>query len=154
VGQDPFLFNDTIRSNVLFGRNDPGEDIIKQALRKADVLDFVESLPGGLDYIVADDGMKMSGGQRQRICIARALLKNPEILLLDEATSALDHKTEEKIIETILRIVKQDGNTVIFVTHRKSAIQQADQVIEVKDGQILRLLKSPGEIPVSAEPGF
>jgi ABC-type multidrug transport system fused ATPase/permease subunit len=154
VGQDPFLFNDTIRSNVLFGRNDPGDDTIKQALRKADVLDFVESLPGGLDYIVADDGMKMSGGQRQRICIARALLKNPEILLLDEATSALDHKTEEKIIETILRIVKQDGNTVIFVTHRKSAIQRADHVIEMKDGQILRLLKSPGENPVSAEPGF
>ena len=154
VGQDPFLFNDTIRSNVLFGRNDPCDDTIKQALRKADVLDFVESLPGGLDYIVADDGMKMSGGQRQRICIARALLKNPEILLLDEATSALDHKTEEKIIETILRIVKQDGNTVIFVTHRKSAIQRADQVIEMKDGQILRLLKYPEEIPVSAEPGF
>ena len=114
----------------------------------------MESLPGGLDYIVADDGMKMSGGQRQRICIARALLKNPEILLLDEATSALDHKAEEKIIETILRIVKQDGNAVIFVTHRKSAIQRADQVIEVKDGQILRLLKSPGENPVFAEPGF
>ena len=79
----------------------------------------------------------MSGGQRQRICIARALLKNPEILLLDEATSALDHKTEEKIIETILRIVKQDGNTVIFVTHRKSAIQHADRVIEINDGEMV-----------------
>ncbi|HUH67180.1 MAG TPA: ABC transporter ATP-binding protein, partial [Syntrophales bacterium] len=150
VGQDPFLLNDTIRNNVLFGRNDPGDEIIKQALRKADVLDFVESLPGVLDYRVADDGMKMSGGQRQRICIARALLKNPEILLLDEATSALDHKTEEKIVETIMRIVKEAGNAVIFVTHRKSAIQRADQIIEMKDGQILKFLKSPGENPVSA----
>jgi ABC-type multidrug transport system fused ATPase/permease subunit len=137
VGQDPFLYNETIRNNILFGRKDPGNDAIRQALRKADVLEFVESLPGGLDFVVADDGMKMSGGQRQRICIARALLRNPEILLLDEATSALDHKTEEKIIETILRIVRQDRDTVIFVTHRKSAIQQADHIIKMKDGQVL-----------------
>lgn len=138
VGQDPFLFNDTIRNNILFGRNDPGDDAVKQALRKAGVLEFVESLPGGFDYIVADDGMKMSGGQRQRICIARALLSNPEVLLLDEATSALDHNTEEKIVETIQKIVKEDGNTVIFVTHRKSAIQLADLIIEMRDGQIVQ----------------
>jgi ABC-type multidrug transport system fused ATPase/permease subunit len=137
VGQDPFLFNDTIRNNVIFGRKDPGNDAIRLSLRKADILEFVESLPGGLDYVVADDGMKMSGGQRQRICIARALLSNPEILLLDEATSALDHKTEEKIVETILKIVREDGNTVIFVTHRKSAIQQTDLLIEMRDGYIV-----------------
>jgi len=137
VGQEPFFFNDTIRNNVLFGRKDPGGDAVRQALRKADVLEFVESLPEGLNFVIADDGMKMSGGQRQRISIARALLQNPEILLLDEATSALDHKTEEKIIETIIKIVKEEGNTVIFVTHRKSAIQMADQVIEMRDGQVL-----------------
>ena len=137
VGQDPFFFNDTIRNNVLFGRKDPGDEAIKQSLRKADVLDFVMSLPGGMDYVIADDGMKMSGGQRQRISIARALLRNPEILLLDEATSALDHKTEEKIVETILKIVKEEGNTVIFVTHRESAIRRADQIIEMRDGGIL-----------------
>ena len=138
VGQDPFLFNDTIKNNIIFGRKNPGDDAVKQALKKADVLDFVESLPGGLDYVVADDGMKISGGQRQRISIARALLRNPEILLLDEATSALDHKTEEKIIETILKIVKEEGNTVIFVTHRKSAIQHTDQVIAMRDGEVLK----------------
>lgn len=137
VGQDPFLFNDTIRGNVLFGRQNPGDDAVRHALLKADVLEFVDTLPGGLDYVVADDGMKMSGGQRQRICIARALLKNPEILLLDEATSALDHTTEEKIVETILKIVQEDGNTVIFVTHRKSAIQHADLVIEMRDGKVM-----------------
>jgi ABC-type multidrug transport system fused ATPase/permease subunit len=138
VGQDPFLFNDTIRNNVLLGRNDSGDEAVWQALQKADVLDFVKSLPGGMDYVIADDGMKMSGGQRQRISIARALLKNPEILLLDEATSALDHKTEEKIVETILKIVRKEGNTVIFVTHRKSAIRRVDQVIEMRDGQIVK----------------
>lgn len=137
VGQDPFLYNDTIRNNILFGRKDPGDEVIKQALRKADVLEFVNSLTGGWDFIVADDGMKMSGGQRQRISIARALLKSPEILLLDEATSALDHKTEENIIETILRLMKEEGCTVIFVTHRKSAIHHADQVIEMRDGKVV-----------------
>ncbi len=149
VGQEPFFFNDTIRNNILFGRKDPGANAVRQALRKADVLEFVESLPGGLNFVIADDGMKMSGGQRQRISIARALLQNPEILLLDEATSALDHKTEEKIIETILNIVKEEGNTVIFVTHRKSAIQMADQVIEMRDGEVLpfsdRMEIKPGE---------
>ncbi|MEN6318286.1 MAG: ABC transporter ATP-binding protein [Syntrophaceae bacterium] len=139
VGQDPFLYNDTIRNNVLFGRKNPGDEVIRQALRKADVLEFVDSLPGGLDFIVADDGMKMSGGQRQRISIARALLTSPEILLLDEATSALDHKTEEKIIETVLRLIKEERCTVIFVTHRKSAIHHADQIIEMRDGKVLSI---------------
>ena len=141
VGQDPFLINDSIRNNILFGRQGT-DDCIVEALEKAGLKNFVESLPKGLDYIVADDGMKLSGGQRQRISIARALLYNPEILLLDEATSALDLKTETKIINTILDIIKQQTKTVIFVTHRKSAIEFVDQVIEMQDGRILRSIET------------
>ncbi|NQT30411.1 MAG: ABC transporter ATP-binding protein [Candidatus Saganbacteria bacterium] len=137
VGQDGFLFSDTIRNNVLFGRSGFDDNVIKEALRKADILGFVEGLPGGLDFVLADDGMKVSGGQRQRLCIARAMLKNPEILLLDEATSALDHKTEKNIMETILELVREEGKTVIFVTHRESAINNAHKIIEMRDGQIV-----------------
>jgi len=137
VGQETFLFNDTIRENILFGRYGFSDDEIIEALKKADLWDFVKSLPDGLNYIIADDGMKMSGGQRQRISIARAVLLNPEVLLLDEATSALDHKTEENIMETILRLVNEEGKTVVFVTHRKSAIRHADRVIEMQDGKII-----------------
>jgi len=137
VGQETFLFNDTIRANILFGRKEFDDGAIKKALAKADMLEFTESLPGGLDYILADDGMKISGGQRQRISIARAVLRDPEILFLDEATSALDHQTEENVMQTVLRLVRKEGKTVIFVTHRKSAIKDADRIIELRDGQII-----------------
>lgn len=136
VGQDTFLFNDTVRNNILFGRDGFNEGQIMEALKKSEALEFVESMPHGLDEIIADDGMKMSGGQRQRLSIARAMLRSPEILLLDEATSALDYKTEANIVETILRLVRKERKTVIFVTHRKSAIQHADMAIEIRDGQI------------------
>lgn len=136
VGQETFLFNDTIRQNILFGREGYDDSAVKEALKKSGLLDFVETLPGGLDFVLADDGLKISGGQRQRISIARAMLRNPEILLLDEATSALDQKTEVKIMETILELVRRDGKTVIFVTHRKSALDNADYVIEMKDGKL------------------
>lgn len=137
VGQDTFLFNDTVRENILFGRKGFADAQILQALRKADALEFVESMPKGLDELIADDGMKMSGGQRQRLSIARAMLQAPAILLLDEATSALDYKTEANVLETILRLVREEGTTVIFVTHRKSAIQYADLTIEMREGQIV-----------------
>ncbi|MFH1617860.1 MAG: ABC transporter ATP-binding protein, partial [Candidatus Margulisiibacteriota bacterium] len=134
VGQETFLFNDSIRENILFGRYGFSESQIKTALKKADMLDFVESLPDGLDFVLADDGMKMSGGQRQRISIARAMLRNPEIIMLDEATSALDHFTEENILQTILRLVRNENKTVIFVTHRVNAIKDADLVVQMQDG--------------------
>ena len=137
VGQEPFLFNDTIRNNVLFGRSGFDDMAVREALKKADVLDFVETLPDGLDFVLADDGMKISGGQRQRLIIARAVLRNPEILLLDEATSALDQKTESNILKVIMRLVREDGKTVVFVTHRKSAIRDADGVIEMQDGRVV-----------------
>ncbi|MBI5701732.1 ABC transporter ATP-binding protein [Candidatus Saganbacteria bacterium] len=140
VGQETFFFNDTIRNNILFGRAGFDEKNVKEALKKADILDFILGLQGGLDFILADDGMKISGGQRQRLSIARALLRNPEIILLDEATSALDHLAEENVMETILKLVREEGKTVIFVTHRKSAIKDANRVVEMRDGRIIDII--------------
>lgn len=152
MGQETFLFNDTIRENVLFGRRGFSDSAVAEALRKADIGEFVASLPGALDFILADDGLKISGGQRQRLSIARALLSDPEILLLDEATSALDLKAEENVMETILKLVRNEKKTVIFVTHRRSAIRGADRVFEMQDGNIINVVSRKGSGDKSALP--
>ncbi|WP_439814305.1 ABC transporter ATP-binding protein [Zavarzinia sp. CC-PAN008] len=135
VPQEVFLFNDTIRRNLLWGEAGAGEDDLRQALRRA-AADFVLDLPQGLDTVVGDGGLRLSGGERQRLALARALLRRPALLILDEATSALDMENEQRVrgaIETL-----HGDLTVILIGHRLATLEHADQVVVLGDGQVLR----------------
>lgn len=141
VPQSIFLMDDTVRNNIAFGI--PTETIedkyIWDALEKAQLKDFVEKLPYGLDTIVGERGVKFSGGQRQRVAIARALYNKPEILVLDEATAALDNETETAVMESI--DVLQGQITMIIVAHRLTTIRNCDRIYEIKDGVALERSK-------------
>ena len=137
VGQDPFFFHGTIRDNILFGRNNYSDKDVEETLSKVEMLDYLNSKNEKLDFVLADSGLKISGGQRQRLNIARALIASPKILILDESTSNLDSKTEKKMVSTILSLVKKYSLTVIFVTHRLSAVKKADKIVEIEDSKIL-----------------
>lgn len=134
VPQSVFLIDDTVRSNVAFGlkKEDISDDKIWAALEEAQLKEFVESQPYGLDTIVGERGVKFSGGQRQRIAIARALYENPDILVLDEATAALDTETENAVMESIDAL--QGSKTLIIVAHRLTTIRNCDKIYEIKDG--------------------
>ncbi len=133
VSQEVVLFNDTIRSNIAFGR-DASPAAIEEAARAAHVLEFARDLPAGLDTMVGDRGVLLSGGQRQRISIARALLKNAPILILDEATSALDTESE-RIIQTALERLMENRTTLV-IAHRLSTVEQADRIVVLDGGRI------------------
>ena len=134
VPQSVFLIDDTVRSNVAFGlkKEDISDDKIWAALEEAQLKEFVESQPYGLDTIVGERGVKFSGGQRQRIAIARALYENPDILVLDEATAALDTETENAVMESIDAL--QGSKTLIIVAHRLTTIRNCDKIYEIEDG--------------------
>lgn len=134
VPQTVYLTDDTIRANIAFGLPEKGIDDTKiwEALREAQLEEFVKKLPNQLDTIVGERGVKFSGGQRQRVAIARALYENPEILILDEATSALDNETENAIIESINELLGH--KTMIVIAHRLTTIRNCDKIYEVKDG--------------------
>jgi len=134
VSQDPFLFDDTIRANIAYGRPDAPEADIVQAARDAAALDFIEDLPDGFDTRVGEGGSRLSGGQKQRIAIARAFLKNAPLLLLDEATSALDTQSEIKVQQALERLM--EGRTTLLIAHRLSTVRHADQILVLKDGEI------------------
>ncbi len=136
VPQTIFLTDSTIAENVAYGveLKDIDEIRVRQALDRASVLGFIDSLPDGMNTVVGDRGVRLSGGQRQRIGIARALYTAPEILILDEATSALDNDTEQEVMEAIERL--QGEITMIIIAHRLSTIKKCDYIIEVKDGKI------------------
>ncbi|GEP45028.1 ABC transporter ATP-binding protein [Brevifollis gellanilyticus] len=134
VSQDTFLFHDTIRENIRYGRLDATEEEIIAAAKKAHAHEFIMQIEGGYDAVVGDAGCNLSGGQKQRLSIARAVLRNAPILLLDEATSALDTETEKIIQEAIHEL--SEGRTVIAIAHRLSTILQADQIIVMKEGQV------------------
>ncbi len=137
VPQAVFLIDDTVRNNVAFGlREDEIQDgRVWNALQQAQIKDFVENLPHGLDTIVGERGVKFSGGQRQRIAIARALYENPDILVLDEATSALDNETETAVMEAIETL--QGSKTLIIVAHRLTTIRNCDVIYEIEDGKAI-----------------
>ena len=134
VTQETYLFNGSIRDNLLYARPDATEEELWDALRKANIADFVEAQEAGLDTMVGNRGLKLSGGEKQRISIARVLLKDPALLIFDEATSALDSISESKIQEAIVPLTK--SRTSILIAHRLSTILSADEILVVQDGQI------------------
>ena len=135
VPQDTVLFNDTIRYNIAYGRDEATEAEVIAAARAAQLHDFIMRLPRGYDTPVGERGLKLSGGEKQRVGIARTLLKNPPILMLDEATSALDTETERDIQNALEAMGR--GRTVITIAHRLSTIADADRIVVLEDGQVV-----------------
>ncbi|MBE5099037.1 ABC transporter ATP-binding protein [Priestia aryabhattai] len=136
VPQDPFLFNASIRENLLLVEPNASEEQMWEALEFSSAGEFVSRLPQGLDSLIGDRGIKLSGGERQRLVLARAILRNPSILVLDEATSALDTENEAKIQEALERL--KGKITIIVIAHRLSTIRNADQVIVLEQGKIIQ----------------
>ncbi len=134
VQQDVFLFGGTIKDNILYGNLEASEEELIYAAKKANIYDYILSLPKGFDTDIGERGVKLSGGQKQRLSIARIFLKNPSILILDEATSALDNTTELLIQQALDELCK--GRTAIVVAHRLSTIRNADEIIVISDGKI------------------
>ena len=134
VFQNVYLFHDTIRANILFGKPDVTEEEMIKAAKKARCHDFIMALPDGYDIIVGEGGGTLSGGEKQRISIARAILKNAPIIILDEATASIDPENEHLIQQAISELTR--GKTIITIAHRLATIQNADQILVVADGRI------------------
>ncbi|MEL6569710.1 MAG: ATP-binding cassette domain-containing protein, partial [Pseudomonadota bacterium] len=135
VPQDVVLFNDTIRANVAYARPDASASEIEEAMRRAQLLNFVKALPEGLDTRVGERGLKLSGGEKQRVGIARVILADPAILVLDEATSALDSATEAAVQAALDEASR--GRTTLMVAHRLSTVQNADEIVVLEKGEIV-----------------
>jgi ABC-type multidrug transport system fused ATPase/permease subunit len=135
VLQESFLFDGTIRENVMFSHPNAAEEQFLEACRIARVDEFAERFPEGYDTIVGERGVKLSGGQRQRLSIARAILANPRILILDEATSSLDSESEQMIQHGLSYLMQ--GRTTFVIAHRLSTIRRADQILVVESGAII-----------------
>ena len=134
VLQDDFLFDGTIRENLLFARPRASADAVQRAAERAFVTEFSDRFPDGLDTVIGERGVKLSGGQRQRVTIARALLAEPRILILDEATSSLDTESESLIQRSLAELLH--GRTTLVIAHRLSTIQRADLILVIEDGRI------------------
>ena len=137
VQQDVFLFGGTIKDNILYGKPDATDEEVLEAAKKANILDFINTLPKGIDTEVGERGVRLSGGQKQRLSIARLFLKNPPILILDEATSALDNTTEMLIQRSLQELAK--GRTCLIVAHRLSTIKNADEIAVISKGKIMEM---------------
>lgn len=135
VAQEAALFDETIRENVLLGRNDVPGPALARALQAAHVTDFTDSLPQGIDTPAGPRGSSLSGGQRQRVAIARAILRDAPILLLDEATSALDTASEARVAEALAEL--SQGRTTLVIAHRLSTVRNADKIVVIVDGQVV-----------------
>ena len=134
VFQNVYLFHDTIRANILFGKPDATEEELVDAAKKARCYDFIMALPNSFDTVVGEGGGTLSGGEKQRISIARAILKNAPIIILDEATASVDPENEHLIQQAISALTR--GKTIITIAHRLATIEQADQILVVQDGRI------------------
>lgn len=134
VLQDTFLFNTTVRENLLYGKQEAGEEEMMAAARAAYAHEFIEELPEGYDTEIGERGVKLSGGQKQRLSLARAILADPRILILDEATSSVDAEAEYLIQQALDEVMK--GRTALVIAHRLSTIRDADKIIALEDGHI------------------
>ncbi len=137
VQQDVFLFGGSIKDNILYGKPTATEQEVLEAARRANILEFIESLPEGWNTEIGERGVRLSGGQKQRLSIARLFLKNPPILILDEATSALDNTTEMLIQQSLQELAK--GRTCLIVAHRLSTIKNADEIAVISRGKIIEM---------------
>ncbi len=135
VTQESLLFNDTVFNNIAFGINNPDKEKVIEAAKLANAHDFIMEMDNGYDTNIGDQGNKLSGGQRQRLCIARAIMKNPEILILDEATSALDTESERLVQEALSNLMKD--RTSLVIAHRLSTIKNSDNIIVMNEGRIV-----------------
>ena len=134
VQQDVYLFDGTIAENIAYGRPDATVREIREAARKANIEEFVESLPDGFETTVGERGARLSGGQKQRIAIARVFLKDPQVLILDEATSALDNESERAVQRSLAQLSR--GRTTIVIAHRLSTIKGADEIVTIDHGRV------------------
>ena len=135
VAQDPFLFDGTIRDNLILGKPSADEFEINEALDKASALEFVNALPQGLDTRIGEKGIRLSQGEKQRITIARVLLKNPPFVVLDEATASVDTITEKKIQKALENLANE--RTVLIIAHRLSTVKKADFIAVLDKGTII-----------------
>ncbi|MFP4846402.1 ABC transporter ATP-binding protein [Winogradskyella sp. PE311] len=136
VPQDAFLFSDTIKNNIMFGKEDATDEEVIEAAKNARVHKNIIGFNKGYDTVLGERGITLSGGQKQRVSIARAIIKKPEILLFDDCLSAVDTETEEKILKNLIKLTK--GKTTIIVSHRVSSAKNADKIIVLDDGRIIQ----------------
>ena len=135
VFEESFLFSDTVRANIAYGRTDATDEEVEAAARAAQAHEFIERLPDGYGTVVGERGLTLSGGQRQRVALARAILYNPRILILDDATSAVDARVEDRVHEA-LRVVMAD-RTTLLIAHRLSTLHLADRIVVLEDGRVV-----------------
>jgi ATP-binding cassette, subfamily B, bacterial MsbA len=137
VSQDTFLFNDSVRNNIAYGKPEATDEEVLDAAKRGNAYEFISKLPQGLDTLIGDRGVMLSGGQRQRLAISRALLQNPEILILDEATSALD-TVSERLVQGAIDELSRDRTTLV-IAHRLSTVQKADQIAVLDQGRVVEV---------------
>jgi len=134
VAQDPYLFYDSIRRNLLWANPEAGEDSIWEALETTGADDFVRAMPGGLDAAVGERGTLISGGERQRLAIARALIRRPRLLILDEATNAIDVDGESRLVERLTRLAQRP--TIVMIAHREQSLDRCERLLVLRDGRL------------------
>jgi ATP-binding cassette subfamily B protein len=137
VPQDTFLFSDTIKENIAFGRPDASLGEIEEAARVAQIYDEMIEFPAGMDTVIGEKGITLSGGQRQRVTIARAILMNAPIFVLDDGLSSVDIQTEERILDGLEKFLK--GKTSILITHRIAPLKRADRIIVLEKGRVAEM---------------
>lgn len=137
VPEDSFLFSDTVRNNIAYGRPDASDEQIRAAARAAQADRFIDELPDGYDTTVGEHGLTLSGGQRQRVALARAILTDPRLLVLDDATSAVDARVEHEIHEALKSVMR--GRTTLLIAHRRSTLNLADRIAVLENGRLAAL---------------